>query len=220
MDDMHVDIRAKNPSLDSSRIKDYPLLQGKEVMLRATLEDGTVGECFTDNPLPFSGSLKELLLEREGEIPCLIATLNAVMRKRGFIDKTSHCNGRTPEKCAELLLDYIEVLGYDKIGLIGFQPAFVCKLQETFKNLMVSDLSTENIGKKDCVEILNGNEYNKKIIQSSDVILVTGSTIANGTFEDILELAIKFNKRVIFYGTTIAGVSALLGVERFCPMSE
>lgn len=55
---------------------------------------------------------------------------------------------------------------------------------------------------------------------SSDIILCTGSTVANGTINEILELAKKYNKRIIFYGTTIAGVANLFGIERFCELGK
>jgi len=119
----------------------------------------------------------------------------------------------------ELLSDYLELLGYDRVALLGFQPAFVRKLHETFGDrLRVTDLNPGNKGKKYGVDVFDAKKCNKKIIQNSDVLVVTGSTVANGTFEDIMAMA--SDKRVIFYGTTIAGLAALMGVERFCPLSE
>ncbi|MGB4612237.1 MAG: DUF364 domain-containing protein [Methanothermobacter thermautotrophicus] len=217
MESTYVEISVKNPLLDTSTIKDYPLVEGREVMLRATLEDGTVGECFTATPTHFRGTLGELLVK--GEQSCLIATFNALMRKKGFIDRTVHCTGNAPERCAELLSDYLELLGYDRVALLGFQPAFVRKLHETFGDrLQVTDLNPGNKGKKYGVDVFDAKKSNKKIIHNSDVLVVTGSTVANGTFEDIMAMA--SDKRVIFYGTTIAGLAALMGVERFCPLSE
>ncbi|AAB85420.1 unknown [Methanothermobacter thermautotrophicus str. Delta H] len=111
------------------------------------------------------------------------------------------------------------MLGYDRVALLGFQPAFVRKLHETFGDrLRVTDLNPGNKGKKYGVDVFDAKKCNKKIIQNSDVLVVTGSTVANGTFEDIMAMA--SDKRVIFYGTTIAGLAALMGVERFCPLSE
>ncbi|MCQ6254556.1 DUF364 domain-containing protein, partial [Methanocaldococcus sp.] len=68
-------------------------------------------------------------------------------------------------------------------------------------------------------KIIHG-KYNEDLIKNSDVVLVTGSTISNGTFENIWELAKKYKKRIIFYGTTIAGISKILGIERFCVLGR
>ncbi|BAW31470.1 MAG TPA: DUF364 domain-containing protein [Methanothermobacter sp.] len=84
---------------------------------------------------------------------------------------------------------------------------------------MCTDLNPENINKtKYGVEILDGRKHNKTVIRRSDIIVVTGSTIANGTFKEIMDMGA--DKRLIFYGTTIAGIAALMGVERFCPLAD
>jgi uncharacterized protein (DUF4213/DUF364 family) len=61
------------------------------------------------------------------------------------------------------------------------------------------------------------NEY---LIKNSDVVLSTGSTTANGTLPEIIEMAKKYDKRIIFYGTTVAGVAKLLNLERFCELGK
>ena len=43
----------------------------------------------------------------------------------------------------------------------------------------------------------------------------TGSTLTNGTFPEFYELALR-GKEILFYGTTIAGTAALLGLKRLC----
>ena len=47
-------------------------------------------------------------------------------------------------------------------------------------------------------------------------MLVTGTTVVNGTLEAILKVA---GAKAVFYGISIAGVAWLLGLERFCPRS-
>jgi len=51
------------------------------------------------------------------------------------------------------------------------------------------------------------------------LILISGSTLANGTIDDLMELAESNNQRVVFYGTTVAGAAYLLGLDRMCPCS-
>ncbi|XRO76934.1 Rossmann-like domain-containing protein [Methanocaldococcus sp. 10A] len=214
-----VEIKISDTKLDTTRIKDYPLMSGKEILLRTNFK-GCYGDAFTDKPVEFKGTIKELLYK--GNRAEIIATLNAVMRYLGLIDRTVHCTGDEPEKCAKELVKYLKELNPQKIGIIGFQPAFVKEVVNNFgaENVIVSDLNPENVGKiKYGAKIIHG-KYNEDLIKNSDVVLATGSTIANGTFEEIWELAKKYNKRIIFYGTTIAGMAKILGVERFCTLGR
>jgi hypothetical protein len=214
-----VEIKISDTKLDTTRIKDYPLMSGKEILLRANFK-GCYGDAFTDKPVEFKGTIRELL--DKGNRPEIIATLNAVMRYLGLIDRTVHCTGDEPEECAKKLVEYLKELNPQKIGIIGFQPAFVKEIVNAFgsENVIVSDLNPENIGKvKYGAKIIHG-KYNEELIKNSDVVLATGSTIANGTYEEIWELAKKYNKRIIFYGTTIAGMAKILGVERFCTLGR
>jgi hypothetical protein len=50
-------------------------------------------------------------------------------------------------------------------------------------------------------------------------MLITGSTLVNGTIDGLMESALRHQKRAVFYGTTIAGAAYLLGLERLCPCS-
>ena len=69
------------------------------------------------------------------------------------------------------------------------------------------------IGKtKNGVFIEDGEKNKDDVIQWADLLLVTGSTVVNGTVEDYYGL----EKPVIFYGNTIAGTAVLMGLERIC----
>jgi len=47
-------------------------------------------------------------------------------------------------------------------------------------------------------------------------LLATSSTIVNNTFDEIREKAISQGKRLIIFGVTGAGVSAIVGLEILC----
>jgi len=49
--------------------------------------------------------------------------------------------------------------------------------------------------------------------------LITGSALANGTIDDLMEKAGKGRSRVVFFGSTAAGAAYLMGWERWCPCS-
>jgi len=53
-----------------------------------------------------------------------------------------------------------------------------------------------------------------------NVDLVTGSSVVNGTVNEILERFEAAGKPVVFFGSTIAGVAALLKLDRVCPFAR
>ncbi len=199
---------------------DYPLLKGKEKLLQAEFR-GAMGQAFTDSPYSFYGRLEEML-----EMPCgtnfekaaFVAVLNAVMRYLGLAEGTIHCKDEEPEECAEKLAEDLKNrYGTEiRIGMIGFQPAFLEGLSKEF-NMRLVDLDPDNIGKeKFGVRIEDAKEKTEDLLKWADVLLATGSTVANGTITDFLNLDIP----VIFFGTTIAGAARIFGFERFCCCSK
>ncbi|AEH07519.1 Rossmann-like domain-containing protein [Methanothermococcus okinawensis] len=206
-----------NVQLDTTRISDYPLLNGKEFLLRAFFK-GAVGDAFTGDLKEFKGTIAEVL--ESDYNPLVIATLNAVMRYLGLTEKTEHCIKNEPEICAKKLSEYIvSELGTNiKIGIIGYHPAIIKQMVDTFgkENVMATDLDFNNIGRIKHGIVIYHADMNEYLIKNSDIVLSTGSTAANGTIFEILDMAKKYNKRIIFYGTTVAGVSKILNLERFC----
>lgn len=78
----------------------------------------------------------------------------------------------------------------------------------------VMDLNPQNIGQiKYGIKIENGADHEVKeefIKNYADIIFCTGSTLANGTVTDYLDI----QPEVHFYGITAAGACALLGLKR------
>ena len=52
----------------------------------------------------------------------------------------------------------------------------------------------------------------EEIITWAELILVTGTTVVNGTIERFLDR----DRPVVFYGVTIAGPARVLNLNRFC----
>ena len=77
--------------------------------------------------------------------------------------------------------------------------------------LRVIDLDKDNIGTEKFNTTIEGPEKTDDAVDWADLLLVTGTTIANGTIEQFLN-----RKPVLFYGTTIAGAAHLMGWDRFC----
>lgn len=128
--------------------QDFPIVKGKEKLMQAEFK-GFKGQAFTDMAGNFRGSLKEVLdnpIKNNFDRAVLIASMNAICRYLGLIEKTIHCHDDQPEQCAGELVEYIQKeFGTPRVALIGYQPAMLEKLAAAF-SLRVVDLDPENIG--------------------------------------------------------------------------
>jgi len=207
--------------------QDYPLLEGKEVMMEAEVR-GSFGQAFTDRPRSFEGSVEDvqrLTLDTSDNRAVFISTLNAVACHVGIARGTRHCRDDDPETCgAEIASRLFRDFGRIRIGLVGFQPAMLAHLTERFGagNVRCTDLSAANIGSCKCgVGIEDGRTDTGKVIDWCDLLLVTGSAIVNATFDEIYAQAVTSRRKpLVVFGVTGAGAAALLGLERVCPFAR
>jgi uncharacterized protein (DUF4213/DUF364 family) len=225
--DLHVSVLAKpltpEEAIGNPGRRDFPIIVGKERVIEATVLEAK-GHAFTDSPREFDGTIGEVLeldLDTNQSRAVFVATLNAVLRHLGRATATVHCRDEDPELCAEeittLLLDRY---GRVKVGLIGMNPAIAERLVDTFGEacVRITDLNADNFGRlKFGVEMWDGKERTQDLIDFSDVLVVTGTTLVNGTFDDIHRMARTAGKPCLLYGVTAAGASELLGIERICP---
>ncbi len=209
-------------AIGSPARQDYPLLEGREVMVEAELH-GSYGQAFTDRPGDFTGSLNDVIdldLNTNRNRAIFIATLNAVMSYLDMASGFRHCHDEEPEECAREIAQYLMgEAGRVKIGMIGLQPAILENLVLTFggENVRCTDLNPNNIGtRKYGAEIWDGRTQTVQLINWCDVLLVTSSTLINNTFDTIRKEALSRGKRLIIFGVTGAGAGAMLGLERLC----
>jgi len=202
--------------------KDYPLLEGREVMIEAQFRD-SYGQAFTDRPHDFSGSLRDILsreLTTNDDRAIFVATTNAVLSYLQMVTGVRHCRDEEPEECAAEIAQYIlKEIGSVKAGLAGCQPAILENLAKVFgpDNVRCTDMNPNNIGViKAGVELWDGKTRTSDLIDWCDLLLVTSSTLVNGTFDAIRGEADARNKRLIIFGVTGSGIAALLGLERLC----
>ncbi len=212
-------ILSSKEAIGSPERKDFPLVRGKEHLIEANFM-GAKGQAFTDEPSNFRGKIEDIINLRLGsnrERALFIASINAFYRHIGEVKNTIHCKNEEPEKCAEKLVSFIgERWGNPKVGLVGYQPAFLEACARNFR-VRVLDLNPELIGRERYgVKVESGDALCEEIMEWADVLLVTGSTIVNGTISKFLD----FSKPVLFYGVTIAAPALTLGLERFCPLSH
>ncbi|MFK4765499.1 Rossmann-like domain-containing protein [Desulfobaculum sp. SPO524] len=193
---------------------DFPLQRGKERLMEAAFGDAR-GQAFTDRYGDFDASLREICdmpLENNFRRALFVAALNAVQRRLAQTDHTIHCRDKGPSHCAPKLADYItETYGAGvRITQIGYQPKMLETLAPRF-SMRIVDLDPDNIGAHKCGLTVLGPDDTDAAIQWADLLLVTGSTLVNGTVDTFLG-----EKPVLFFGTTIAAAADLMGWDRFC----
>ncbi|OQX08142.1 MAG: hypothetical protein BWK76_23950 [Desulfobulbaceae bacterium A2] len=216
---MEISARTMTPAeaIGAPEKKDFPLLQGKEVMIEARFL-GSRGEAYTCMPGNYSGTVADIVglpLASDFERACLIASLNAVMNELGLVERTVHCRNQDLERCAARLVEYVrECFGSPRIAFVGFQPAMIAALAPLFA-IKVLDLDPANVGTEKYGVKIHGPEETAAILEWASIILATGSTAVNGTMGRFLQ-----KKPTVFYGVSGAGISHLYGYERFCPYAS
>ena len=203
--------------------RDFPIVLGKERLIEAEF-DGAKAHAFTDSPKEFIGKVNEVMnlpLITNGQRAIFIATMNAVLKHLNIIRATLHCRDNEPEQCAKEIAQFIrEKFGVKKIGLVGLNPAILESLSNTFgaENVKTTDLNRQNIGTmKYGVEVWDGGIMTEKLVNNSDLVLMTGTTFVNGTFDTILDYVRHFNKEYLVYGVTSAGICELMALNKICP---
>lgn len=196
---------------------DFPIQKGKEFMMEARYR-GSRGQAFTSMPGEFRGTVEDILtreLETDFDRALVVATANALLAHLGIAEKTVHCRDDGPKTCAAGIIDYVtERFGSPRVAIIGMQPALISALAGKFA-VRVTDLDANNVGQSRLGVLVEGVEKTQEVIDWSDVVLVTGTVLANDTVDGVIS-----TKPTIFYGVTIAGAAALLGYDRYCPSAS
>jgi hypothetical protein len=196
--------------------KDFPIQKGKEKLMQADFK-GAGGQAFTDMYGDYEGTLAQVLrlpMENNHQRAVFVAALNAVLRYLGRIEGSIHCRDDGPVQCGKALIHFLEEEHKGaRIAQLGFQPRMVENLAAAH-DLRVLDMDPDNVGTKKFGVAIESAENTDDAIDWADLLLVTGTTLANGTISPLVG-----KKPVIFYGTTISGAAHLMGWERFCPCS-
>ena len=190
---------------------DYPIHKGKEVMVEADF-CGAKGQAFTDQYGNMSFMVQDLItmeFNNNRDRASFIASINAIWKYYGMAEKTVHCRDKEPVECAEELPNHYDFS--KKTLLIGLQPRFL-EVLAARGEVRVLDLDKDNIGKmKAGVEIEDGEKF-PEVLDWCEQIFATGSTLCNGTIQEILAAG----KPVKFFGVTIAAAAAILRLETYC----
>ena len=216
-----IEVKAKSLTAEEAigvtERKDYPILTSTDVMIEATYQ-GAKGQAFTNAPADFSGTLADILkldyMHDAQAAGLLVATINAVLGSMGICDRMIHCRNQGPKRCGVEIGKYVQQNHGDKnILVVGYQPSIIENLASRGLKVRALDLDPKNVGFERCgITIEHGVKDMDDAKQWADVILCTGSTVCNGTIVDYLNTG----KQTYFFGTSLAGVAALLGLPRLC----
>jgi hypothetical protein len=197
--------------------QDFPIQKGKEKLMQADFMHSG-GQAFTDMYGDYEGTLEEVLnlpMENNHQRAVFVASLNAVLRHLGRLKGSIHCRDEEPVKCGKALIPYLkDRYSGARITQVGFQPRMVENLAPSHP-LRVLDMDPDNIGTQKFGVSIESTDNTEDAVNWADLLLVTGTTLANGTITPLLN-----KKPIIFYGTTVAGAAHLMGWERFCPCSS
>ena len=202
---------------------DFVIKKGKEYVIEAAF-DKAHGQAFTGIACNWNGTLEELLSLELSDIRnrgIFVASMNAVLRSIELASGTNHCRDEDPTNCGPEIAGQLEArFGTKRFGLVGFQPAILKALVNhlTREFVRVVDLNPDNIGSsKFGIEVWDGQTDLPRLVEWSEAGLVTGSSIVNGTIDEIIRCFKDDNKPLVFFGNTISGTAALLDLDRLCP---
>lgn len=205
---------------------EFVIKTGKERVIEACFHEAK-GQAFTDAPTDWDGTLAELLsldLTITRNRAVFTAGLNAVLSHLRLVEGAVHCLNDEPTKCGDVLAEkLLQRFGNRAFTLVGLQPAILKSMVALFgpANIGVLDLNPDNIGtERQGVLVMDGNKDLEKLIARCDVGLATGSSVVNGTINDLIGKFREAGKPLVFFGNTVSGVAALTGLERVCPFAH
>ena len=204
---------------------DFVLKKGKERVIEARI-GGARGQAFTDRPIAWKGTLEEALRLDLGSVEnraVFTAVLNGALRMTGRAEGTVHCKDEEPTRCGPILAEELERrFGKVRFGMVGLQPAILRALADRFgpERVRVVDRNPDNVGgEKAGVPVWDGDREMERLVESTDAGLITGSSVVNGSADEVLRLFREAGKPYVLFGNTVAGTAALLDLPRICPLS-
>jgi hypothetical protein len=193
VDDREIRIRCKTltpeEAIGNPLHDDYPIQLGKERVIEANFM-GKRGQAFSDSYFNYSGKVSNILalnLETNARRAIFISSLNAIMAYLKNIPETLHCKDDDLMRCADHFPDFVkdQSLKTNNVLLVGLQPRLL-EVLTLLKNVRVCDLNPDNIGKSKCGIVIDGPERFSDNAKWAGAIFATGSTIVNGTIDEII----------------------------------
>lgn len=178
---------------------------------------GAKGEAYTENPSAFQGTLKQALEippSEKGISAVAVSAINAAMNFLNLSPGTFPEDAQHHISYADSLCRYItEHYGKEKIVLIGYDGYLVKRFMEEGLEFWTLDRDPDHIAQSrfDHVVVNSAKRNRESSFVWGKVLIVTGSTLCNGTIVQYLDSG----KELLFYGITCAGIATLLKLPWF-----
>lgn|GEM_PF-2708800 len=122
------------------------------------------------------------------------------------IQGAEFCLESDQNRCARHIVNYIiDRWGMIPVGLIGLNHAVAKTLVESLgsDNICITDLDFKKVGRTESgLTIWDGQIWNEELIRQSALVLATVRTLENGTFDHIWDLIRRYEKPILFYGSS------------------
>ncbi len=203
--------------------------RGREQLIEATLasDPAMTGQAWTDRPSEWTGTLGDVFsmpLRATGRRAIVVASLNALAGRLGLVAHNLRCRHGEALSCGRELVSQIRRRFEDarRVLVVGYQPGVVEALVESLghASVRVLDHDADIIGRTlHGVRVENGSADFSGDVRWCDLMLVTGSSVVNGTLDELLRHSQDASKPLVFFGNTIAAVAAIADLQRLCPAS-
>jgi len=167
-------------------------VEGKERVVESDFQKGVQAHAFTDPPKEFIGKLEDVIampLADRRERAIFIATMNAVLKHCKIIETTLHRKDEAPEACAVEIASHIRnTLGSKKVGLIGLNTLYPGGAEQDLRCRKCAYDGPQPEKYRVCkysVTVWDDNTMTEKLVQESDIVLMTGTILVNGSFDKI-----------------------------------
>jgi uncharacterized protein (DUF4213/DUF364 family) len=97
-------------------------------------------------------------------------------------------------------IEFIDLKGKKRVCLVGAFLSYIKKIAETDCILQIVELN-ETVVPEEYKQYLVPSQFSEKAISNSDIVIITGATLANNTLDKLLE-SISTKTQVILVGPT------------------
>ena len=158
---------------------------------------------FTPNKITGEKAIELLETTKKGSLidTLKVAVLNAV--SSGILENSDYTILRNTDP-----IDLIDLKTPQTITIVGAFQSYIRRISQTNNRLYVLELNEEALSEKDRKFYVPANEF-PNILPVSDIVIITGLTLVNSTFERLLE-AIKPGTQIIVTGPSSSFIPDIL----------
>ncbi len=130
-----------------------------------------------------------------------VAVLNAISSK--YLENKDYKILRNTDP-----IDLIEINSNKTITIVGAFQSYIRKISNTNSRLFVLELNEDAFNEEDKKYFVPANDY-PKVLPVSDIVIITGLTLVNGTLDDLLKV-IKPETQIIVTGPSSSFIPEVL----------